>query len=130
MLNECIIFGFPGDSDVIEVLNYCVLYAKYYANVGYHHMVVCFSINCMFVVAVRMQGILLWYVLLVWQHSLCTGEGEPIQEPAVLSLSQSFFNVKEGEMFSVRITKIGIAASPVFVVLKVNACNFSLFQHK
>ncbi len=30
VLNECIIFGFPGDSDVIEVLNYCVLYAKYY----------------------------------------------------------------------------------------------------
>ncbi len=30
MLNECIFFGFPGDSDVIEVLNYCVLYAKYY----------------------------------------------------------------------------------------------------
>ncbi len=25
-----IIFGFPGDSDVIEVLNYYVLYAKYY----------------------------------------------------------------------------------------------------
>ncbi len=30
MLNECIIFGFPGDSDVIEVLNYCLLYTKYY----------------------------------------------------------------------------------------------------
>ncbi len=24
VLNKCIIFGFPGDSDVIEVLNYCV----------------------------------------------------------------------------------------------------------
>ncbi len=30
MLNECITFGFQGDSDVIEVLNYCVVYAKYY----------------------------------------------------------------------------------------------------
>ncbi len=30
MLNECIIFGFSSDSNVIEVLNYCVLYAKYY----------------------------------------------------------------------------------------------------
>ncbi len=30
MLNKCIIFGFPSDSDVIEILNYCVLYAKYY----------------------------------------------------------------------------------------------------
>ncbi len=30
VLNKCIIFGFPGDSDVIEVINYCVLYAKYY----------------------------------------------------------------------------------------------------
>ncbi len=30
MLNECIIFGFRGDSHVKEVLNYCVLYAKYY----------------------------------------------------------------------------------------------------
>ncbi len=30
MLNECIIFGFLSDSDVIEVLNYCVLYVKYY----------------------------------------------------------------------------------------------------
>ncbi len=29
-MNEYIIFGFPGDSDVIEVLNYRVLYAKYY----------------------------------------------------------------------------------------------------
>ena len=30
VLSECIIFGFPNDSDVIQVLNYCVLYAKYY----------------------------------------------------------------------------------------------------
>ncbi len=30
VLNECIIFGFRHDLDVIEVLNYCVLYAKYY----------------------------------------------------------------------------------------------------
>ncbi len=30
MLDECIILGFLGDADIIEVLNYCVLYANYY----------------------------------------------------------------------------------------------------
>ncbi len=27
---ECILFGYPGDDDIISVLNYCVLYAKYF----------------------------------------------------------------------------------------------------
>ncbi len=30
MLNECIIIIFQGESDIIKVLNYCELYAKYY----------------------------------------------------------------------------------------------------
>ncbi len=30
VIEECILFGFLSTSDVIQVLNYCILYAKYY----------------------------------------------------------------------------------------------------
>ncbi len=30
ILEECIIFGFPSNSDAIQVLNCCLLYTKYY----------------------------------------------------------------------------------------------------
>ena len=30
VIAECILLGFPGDDDVIQVLNYCVLIAKHY----------------------------------------------------------------------------------------------------
>ncbi len=30
VIEECIIFGFPFNNDVMHVLNLCVLYAKYY----------------------------------------------------------------------------------------------------
>ena len=29
-LRECILFGFPGDEDIIVALNYCTLIAKYF----------------------------------------------------------------------------------------------------
>ncbi len=29
MLEECVIFGFPSNSDSIQVLNFCLLYTKY-----------------------------------------------------------------------------------------------------
>ncbi len=29
-LKECVLFGFPFNSDEIEVLNYCTLYTNYY----------------------------------------------------------------------------------------------------
>ncbi len=30
VIEECILFGFPSISDVRQVLNFCILYAKYY----------------------------------------------------------------------------------------------------
>ncbi len=30
VIEECILFGFPSNSDVMQVLNICILYAKYY----------------------------------------------------------------------------------------------------
>ncbi len=30
VLTECILFGYPGTDDMIDVLNYCTLHAKYY----------------------------------------------------------------------------------------------------
>ncbi len=30
VIEECILFGFPPNSDVMQVLNFCMLYAKYY----------------------------------------------------------------------------------------------------
>ncbi len=30
VIEECILFGFPSNSDVMQVLNFCILYAKYY----------------------------------------------------------------------------------------------------
>ncbi len=29
-IEECILFGFPSNIDVMQVLNFCILYAKYY----------------------------------------------------------------------------------------------------
>ncbi len=29
-IHESIFFGFPGSSDGVNVINYCILYAKYY----------------------------------------------------------------------------------------------------
>ncbi len=33
VIEECILFGFPSNSDVMQVLNVCILYAKYYINI-------------------------------------------------------------------------------------------------
>ncbi len=30
VIEECILFGFPLNNDVMHVLNFCTLYAKYY----------------------------------------------------------------------------------------------------
>ncbi len=30
VIEECLLFGFPSTSDVMQVLNFCILYAKYY----------------------------------------------------------------------------------------------------
>ncbi len=30
LIEECILFGFPSNSDVMQVLNFCILYTKYY----------------------------------------------------------------------------------------------------
>ncbi len=30
VIEECILFGFPSNNDVMQVLNVCILYAKYY----------------------------------------------------------------------------------------------------
>ncbi len=30
VIEECILFGFPSDSDIMQVPNFCILYAKYY----------------------------------------------------------------------------------------------------
>ncbi len=30
VIEECILFGFPSNSDVMQLLNFCILYAKYY----------------------------------------------------------------------------------------------------
>ncbi len=33
VIEECILFGFPSNSDVMQVLNFCILYAKYYIHI-------------------------------------------------------------------------------------------------
>ncbi len=30
VIEECILFGFPPNSDVMQVLDFCILYVKYY----------------------------------------------------------------------------------------------------
>ncbi len=30
ILKECTLFGYPGEEDIIQILNYCVLLAKYF----------------------------------------------------------------------------------------------------
>ncbi len=29
VIKECILFGFPSNSNIMQVLNFCILYAKY-----------------------------------------------------------------------------------------------------
>ncbi len=29
IFEECTLFGYPGEEDIIQILNYCVLFAKY-----------------------------------------------------------------------------------------------------